>query len=344
MFKVISLQSVLRSALGSDSGSKQHIDYLDGWRGLAILFVLVAHFFVDGYLPLLFMGEFGVNVFFVLSGMLMSHILFVKETPLSIFYKRRFSRILPAFLLFVVVTYVVAWIQEAPEAKNFIYSLFFLRTYFPDDVHIWKSGIAIGHLWSLNVEEHAYLLLSLLTFLPFFKGRQYYVLIPLGVLSILIHLYYKLTPDTAPIAAGLRTEAALGFIFISGGLYLMKDKLEHLVYPWMVPMAFALAFGVSFFRGSWLITPFLLAFTVNYLHKSPSWLLGFLCLPVLRLFGVLSFSIYLWQQPFYKFGVKLNYSNTLTEQILYLVLAILAGVISFYLIEKPARSWLNRNW
>ena len=68
--------------------------YLDGWRGLAILLVLEGHFL--SILPLN-TGRLGVDVFFCLSGFLMSGLLFIKQQPLSIFYKRRISRVFPVF-------------------------------------------------------------------------------------------------------------------------------------------------------------------------------------------------------------------------------------------------------
>ncbi len=61
---------------------KEYFDYLDGWRGLAILFVLQSHFLpIAGFRS----GSMGVHVFFALSGLLMSRILYDKREPLKIF-------------------------------------------------------------------------------------------------------------------------------------------------------------------------------------------------------------------------------------------------------------------
>ena len=68
--------------------NSQHFDYLDGWRGLAIIFLLIGHFYP---VPGINFGHFGVNLFFVLSGLLMSRLLFVKSVPIPLFYKRRIS-------------------------------------------------------------------------------------------------------------------------------------------------------------------------------------------------------------------------------------------------------------
>ena len=87
------------------------LDYLDGWRGLAIVLVLQSHFLPSHAID---SGQLGVDIFFCLSGLLMSNLLFVKRVSLVHFYKRRISRILPAFLLFITVVYgLAAWRASA---------------------------------------------------------------------------------------------------------------------------------------------------------------------------------------------------------------------------------------
>ena len=80
--------------------TRQHLDYLDGWRGLAVSLVLLGHFGLDDVLP--GTSVLGVDFFFVLSGRLMAEILFVQRSPLPTFFFRRFSRIYPGLLVFVL--------------------------------------------------------------------------------------------------------------------------------------------------------------------------------------------------------------------------------------------------
>jgi peptidoglycan/LPS O-acetylase OafA/YrhL len=93
----VSINEIVSSAVQHGPSELKRIDYLDGWRGLAILLVLVAHFLQLKWMDL---GTMGVDVFFVLSGMLMANILFVKKVSLTIFYKRRISRVFPVFIIF----------------------------------------------------------------------------------------------------------------------------------------------------------------------------------------------------------------------------------------------------
>ena len=102
------------------------LDYLDGWRGLAISLVLIGHFYTGS--PG-FLGRLGVDVFFVLSGFLMSGLLFVQRQPLRIFYRRRISRVLPAFVIYVVAIYLYALIQQRETSvTELISTLLFFRT------------------------------------------------------------------------------------------------------------------------------------------------------------------------------------------------------------------------
>lgn len=135
----------------------KYLPYLDGWRGLAICFLLIGHFFP---VPGINLGSAGVNLFFVLSGFLMARLLFLDEVPIPTFYRRRAARIFPAVLCFLAVVVVaflafgkpISWPEVAAAAA-------FVNNYFPGPPG--ASVMPFGHIWSLRVEEHSYILLSL---------------------------------------------------------------------------------------------------------------------------------------------------------------------------------------
>lgn len=317
----------------------ERIDYLDGWRGLAIALVLQSHFLpIPGFSQ---SGTLGVDMFFCLSGLLMSRLLFVKRTPLLLFYERRINRIVPAFSLYVITVYLWASVQgQSAGVADLLSTLTFIRTYFPSQPHIWSSTLPIGHLWSLNVEEHSYLAMSLLALLPLSRRREGLVLLAMGGAALLVTIYYGVHPGTAPYLYYLRTESAASFIMISAGYSLIKDRCQFRVRPWMVMLALLAAAccyldAIPTSAGRLLLCPVLLSFAVNYLPEAGAILLDLLRRRFLRVLGALSYSIYLWQQPFFwnrdKFAPGLP-----------LALTLAVALLSFYLVENPARNWLNK--
>lgn len=332
-----------------DSQRAEHIEYLDGWRGLAILFVLVGHFFpVTNYI---YLGRFGVDVFFVLSGFLMTRILFEFQTPLKRFYKRRISRILPVFAVYVSLIYSIDYFYlHTGEFENYFYTLSFLRTYLPG-TDIWAAPIPIDHLWSLNVEEHSYVILSMLTLFLFAKRNIGLVLLFISVCGVGLHLYYWKSGLGAEININARTETAAVPLFAAAGYYWLVKEKRIKVSSWMPLLSFFLAMlfyskWSPHWTFSWLISPFLLAFSVNHLRDTSEGVKRLLSNKTLTNFGVLSYSIYLWQQPLYKAIKSESFAdiNILILGVFLFLVAYILGYFSYRMIEEPSRKFLNERW
>lgn len=315
-----------------------HFDYMDGKRGLSIVCVLQGHF-----TKLWFdVGGFGVYLFFCLSGLLMSNILFSQRQPLGKFYRRRISRIAPAFIVFVIAMLVLAAANGRVFSSAELWStLAFTRTYFPAP-GIWGTGMPIGHLWSLNVEEHCYIFMSLLVILCITRGYERVILIACGFACIAIGFLYVKMGASAPRWGHLGTEVAGSFLLISAGYRLVGDSFRPLVPPWLPILTLMTALSIGQI-GPWWATPLLLpplpAFTTNHLSEAASWFLNALSSAPLRKIGTWSFSIYLWQQPFDHYKAMLPGGPMVA-----LAGAMLVALMSFNLIEQPTRAWLNRYW
>ena len=322
----------------AEHASHERIDCLDGWRGLSILCVLQGHFLS---IPGFDLGGFGVLMFFCLSGRLMSLLLFEKRQSLGLFYRRRLSRIFPAFALFVIIMFAMGTNDGRVFSwAELISTLLFTRTYFPAP-GIWATGMPIGHLWSLNIEEHAYLLMSVLTLLGVARGREGVILIVAGALCILTGFLYVKLGQRAPFWGSLGTEVSASYILMAAGYRLVCSRARPHVPPWLPLFALLLAASISQASPVWwlgqALNPFLLAFAVNHLSEGFSWFRSMLSWLPLRQFGVWSFSFYLWQQPFYA-------SKDVLGTPAALILALGTGLLSFYLVERPAREWLNLKW
>ncbi len=320
----------------------EHFDYLDGWRGLAIALVLEDHF-VGLMVSSFDAGRLGVDIFFCLSGFLMGGILFIHRQPLTKFYKRRISRIIPAFVLFVLSIYIFAWIDGLTFSfAELASTLLFLRTYLPVQVGIWATSAPIGHLWSLNIEEHSYMFMSAIILLGLFKKREGLGLLLSGIGCLLIGWIYIKLGDSAPHSGGIGSEVAASHILIAAGYRLIRQEYKISLPAWAPLLSLAIASVMYLKSAPWwahsLITPFLLSITINHLSETYQKLKEMLALPALRQLGAWSFSIYLWQQPFQRDVISLRGSA------IGLACTMAAALISFYVLEQPSRSWLNRNW
>jgi peptidoglycan/LPS O-acetylase OafA/YrhL len=287
----------------------------------------------------------GVDVFFVLSGMLMSTILFDKRLSLKDFYIRRLSRVYPVLLAYVVAIYAFSWSQSLNfSASEVVSSLVFLRTYFPAEPGIWSGEVAIGHLWSLNVEEHAYVLLSLLTLL--FINRKYLglLLLGLGCGSVALGFYhYSSLPAEEFKLYLIRTESAIVFIFFSAGYGLLKRRIGWKGHPMLTVMCLLgalLCYAQA--MPIWLvfsISPILLSVAVNHLDNLPKYLNWVLSLAPLRYLGIYSYSIYIWQQFFFEYSWAFP-----IPRLTVALLAVAVGIASYYLLENPVRQFINSRW
>ncbi len=315
------------------------IAYLDGWRGLAILALLVGHFL---HLPGINFGTIGVNLFFVLSGFLMARILFLQAVPLGLFYKRRISRIFPATYVFLLLMLLIYFPTMNPAFYGDIPAAFGFYFNYLEPHKFSESGYPIGHLWSLCVEEHSYILLSLVALCT-----RRYQLSPKKLIAwlmcvniVLIFVYLQLF-HWSESKVFLRSETRSFSILISA--FFALHFHEHwqnrqasltaalglvavgiLSHWWSVPAWFSQTCGIG-----------AIALGFVMLSRVPQHKLAWLSHPLLTTTGLVSFSVYLWQQPFYYSSLPVWIG---------LPLAAGAGYLSYRFIEGPCRSFLNRYW
>ena len=307
------------------------IQYLDGWRGLSILAVLIGHFIV---VPGIELGPFGVEMFFVLSGRLMAEILFERRIDLPLFYQRRFSRVYPGLFVFVVLSLAILRFDALSAVRALTFTLNYLGT----ETH------ELDHIWSLCVEEHAYVVLGFIAFLNRrFRFDPALVLWVLGGLSMADGFIGSAFLHLDWYQAYWRTDAHVGSIFCSAAVYLnARSWSPSALRRWsVVPLALlAVALNTNLAPDyvKYSVGTLLLCYAVNSVRLSDDRIRGLLSLRPLTLLGTISFSVYLWQQPFYlmSFGHHKLYGLGL------LAASIAVGAASYALVEQPARKGLNR--
>lgn len=322
----------------------KRVAYLDGWRGASLICVLIGHF---ASLPGLKIGPLGVELFFVLSGRLMAEILFVEKMPLKTFYIRRFSRIYPAMAVFAVVTFFVLMQSPLKFKPGFVFSdLTFTYNYFAVFGHRTR---AVDQIWSLCIEEHAYVVLGLIALVARLRKIQALpAILLLSLASMVDGAVSSLVLKQDWFTDYWRTDAHLASVLISAAVYLLMRRDGRLsvnrLPGWLSPLCAVL--GVALFAEaadhalSYTFGTLFLATAIGAVDAAPAWLRRALSNRLLTSAGVLSYSIYLWQQPFY--AALLLGPETPVRMLPLLAGAILTGMASFYWLEQPARRFLNR--
>lgn len=324
------------------------IPYLDGWRGAAIVFVFISHFLFQGKS---WTGEFGVLLFFVLSGALMGELLFIKNVNLKDFFFKRFSRVIPVFLMFVtsiaIVNNYVLQSSFTISAYEIASTLLFLRTYLPDDSSIWETHWPIGHIWSLNIEEHSYVALAVVAFICRNSVKKWLPVAFLATCTVLVFsigIYYVSHPPTGASPWDLRSECASFALICAATFRVFRSRVgswsPHAIFP-LISIGIAVSCFIysTPYRLEKTLAPICLSFSLVYLDQAPTFLKNLLSLGILRQFGLWSFSLYIWQQPFFALMGKYKINSLLMA-----LAAVLVGIASFYAYENPIRTYLNKAW
>lgn len=328
---------------------KARLPFLDILRFFAILLVLGRHGVSEhGWLSAWNTGGWvGVDLFFVLSGFLVGGILFreLRDTGrirLSRFYIRRGMKIFPAFFAFLIVTLAIQlYFGARIRVPRLLSTLFLYSNY--------RTGLW-GHLWSLCVEEHFYLLLPL--FLAVVGGgrrapRLILVTMLATLLFRLVHGLLTVYDDiTHTTPTHLRIDSLLCGVGLAYYGVFESGKLETFSRRYRRPLLLA---GVALFvpafvwrleSTEWMAT---IGFTLNYAAAACLVVAGTTIEMKRNLFsyiGERSYSIYLWHAPILYWGIAYFQAAaptfpTSAIPALYFLIAISVGILLANLIELP---------
>jgi peptidoglycan/LPS O-acetylase OafA/YrhL len=305
---------------------------LDGWRGLAILFVLYSQFVGAGEYPI---GRLGVELFFVLSGRLMAEILFVRRLDLPEFFKRRFARIGPALAVLVVFVTVAFWSTGLHVPLHL--SLASLTATANYAAAFGLRAPVLEHVWSLCVEAHAYLLLGALAFWARRRPVSPRAVAALFALVCVLDGAISTALGGEHASVYWRSDVRAGSIMIGVAAWLwFRDR----TWPAASPILYAAAAALLNLPAvpdpvKYSLGTVCLAMCLTSLSTAPAWLRTALSVRPLTVCGLCSYSLYLWQQPFYQL------IDDEAWPALLLAGAVLCGLASYYLVEQPARAFIN---
>jgi peptidoglycan/LPS O-acetylase OafA/YrhL len=326
-----------------DQRITHNIPCLDGWRAVAILCLYAGHFFPVAGINL---GAVGVHLFFVLSGLLMARILFVRPMPIPVFYKRRVARVFPSLYFFIVaIVGLYAALGMPASWREIAAAESFTINYFPGEPN--GAVMPFGHVWSLCVEEHSYVLLSLVALGH--RAGKLQARSTVGLLALLwaacgVAYWSSYPQEHLAFDRWLHSEVSAFGIFAAAWLLLWLDGARlRQARPWMFVLLALVGFAAHWWSVALPLTAVFgtgaFALAVNIIDKAPRAVQWLLSLAPLRQLGLWSFSLYLWQQPFYLMVWRRGLPAW--EGVL---LALGTGIAAYYLLELPARAWLNRRW
>jgi peptidoglycan/LPS O-acetylase OafA/YrhL len=320
---------------------------LDGLRAVAVAMVFAIHAFPQSGFP----GGLGVDIFFVISGFLITLIL-LKELratgtiSLKTFYLKRLLRLYPAFVA-MVVAFVVLFPFAAASLKDDVFKSGIALTYL-SNIYMTVSGDSLGHLrhtWSLAMEEQFYLLWPLLL-LAIVKLR-----LPTKPTMICMALLI-----VASLAGWFFTADSLPFnpLTKAGGLLLGCVTAMLVTHkPWhSVPLAWLSAFAFLFaivgeFLG-WIgrdismpIATLAMPGILLYLAFGSGPAVRVLAWKPLAYLGVISYALYLWHYPIL-YALRSANVPELTTVSITLVATLGLAILSQKYIEKPAMVLKNR--
>ncbi|MBS1199055.1 MAG: O-acetyltransferase OatA [Proteobacteria bacterium] len=329
---------------------------IDGLRAIAVLAVIVFHAF-----PTLAPGGFvGVDVFFVISGYLISkHILFQLETgifSLKSFYERRIKRIFPALTLILVVCALFGWIILTPEEYKALGKHIAGGASFVANIVYWKEAgyfdaaadtKPLLHLWSLGVEEQFYIFWPLMLAL-FWKFRRHMGRLIAAVIAVsFFYSVWQVYRDISPAYYSLLSrfwEQAIGAAVAYAVVHqqTLSDKFRPIA-AWaglalVLIGVFALKSGHPF-PGVLALPPVAGAALLIYAGMGAGINRRILACRPLVWIGLISYPLYLWHWPLLSFA-RIMESQTPSAEIRIglMLLAVLLSWLTYRWVELPIRT------
>ncbi len=338
---------------------------IDGLRAIAVAAVVLYHSELKIYGHDLFKGGFiGVDIFFVISGYLISSIIF-KEIYLTgsfsfvYFYQRRVRRIIPVLLSVIFVSIIIGWFVLLPsELLNFSKSAI-SSIFFGSNFYFHYSGLQYGavdgmyqpllHTWSLSVEEQYYILFPIILFFGFkFIKKNFYQILFILFFASLIFAQF-----------GAQNYPSSNFYFIHSRIWELlagtliayfeiekfkKNKNEILSNLFTLIGIILIIHSIVYFEDTMLhpsiytISPIFGTCLIIWFADKNQFITKILSSRPFVWTGLISYSLYLWHYPAFVFARINNIFHGEVSTKIFLGISILAiSILSYFFIEKPFR-------
>ncbi|QWE20410.1 acyltransferase family protein [Polynucleobacter sp. AP-Kolm-20A-A1] len=338
--------------------SQLHLKYrpdIDGLRGLAILFVVIYHVFPE----FLNGGFIGVDIFFVISGYLITSIITsnLNQHTFSFidFYCRRVARIFPSLIVVLAFAYVCGWLEYGTAEFSQLGKHIAAGACFISNLVLWQEVSyfdnsaetkALLHLWSLAVEEQFYLF-SPLIFWIFRKWNISFskIILIAITLSFAVNIYFSTenlsTDFYSPISRVW--EILIGSLLsqitslFTGKKWLKLKELLSWMGVFLLLMGLALISANKQFPGWWASIPVIGAACLIASEKS--WVnCAILSNRLLVWVGLISYPLYLWHWPVLTFWRMSHIQEPSASTYIFLIIgSVILAWATYAYIEKPLK-------
>jgi peptidoglycan/LPS O-acetylase OafA/YrhL len=313
-------------------------------------------------------GFFGVDIFFVISGYLITTIclgtLFQNSTlknNLFFFYLKRAKRILPVFFFIIFTTYLTSYFIFLPEdfketaSQGFFSTLFLSNYYFYLTQYSYQEGVGAFyniflHTWSLSLEVQFYIAypVILIIILKYFRKYLFLILLSLILFSLCLAQYASINHKIFSFYSFFTRfwEFLLGCIFALP--YIKKNfflKYDLRIFGLLFIFFSFIYFDNKILHPSFLTVIPILGTLIILVPCNKNLIINKLFVNKYLVFiGFISYSLYLWHFPIFSFfNITTNFSLSINYKIIAIIISVVLSTITFYLIEQPFRQNMETN-
>ena len=341
----------------------QYRPEIDALRAIAVVAVIIYHAKVYFLGNLILPGGFlGVDIFFVISGYLISSLIYkeLKETKnfsFKNFYERRARRILPALFVVILVSIPFAWKYILPTsfidyAKSILYSIGFgsnLYFYYSGQLYGAESGLLkpLLHTWSLSIEEQYYIVFPLLFFVicNYFKNKIIIIISVIALLSLIFSEY--LSGVNAPLNFYILLSRSWELLF--GTLIFLlesfRKKKVNIYNNFYILIGLVLIISSLFlFEDSdghpnvKSLYPIMGVALVIYFSSAEVLITKLLSNKLIVGVGLISYSLYLWHYPIFAFSRISYFTKDIFDYGVVGLVIFILSILTYLFIEKPFKS------
>jgi peptidoglycan/LPS O-acetylase OafA/YrhL len=335
------------------SSSVHYRPDIDGLRAVAVMLVVIFHAFPEAISG----GFIGVDIFFVISGLLITGIisreLELGQFSLIGFYARRVRRIFPALIVVLIFVLILGWLWLLPEAYAQLSADIFASAAFHANIALLlQSGYfdvesakkPLLHLWSLGIEEQFYLFWPLVLMLA--TRARLSLLAVASVLAVSSFVLNVALIGSDPVATfylpftrawELLSGAALACGFHRVSQSERASNLRAGTGTVLITLAALALQSASAFPGWWAVLP--VAGAALLLSAPAAWgCRHLLANPMMVWTGKISYPLYLWHWPLLVFFAIIKFAPlTLLERGLIVALSIILAWVTYRFVEIPLR-------